>query len=611
VIVTDLFIAQFVPGISPLRVDSLNAANGVEVVKQLGVLGNDYLLRVTPAAPLDAIDMANRYHQDPLTAFATPDFIARNRAQAWIPNDELFAKQWHLDNPLNDADIDAPEAWDKTTGSSGTIIAVLDPDGFDVANKDLAENLIYAWSFAGCGPTDSYDVASPCGSGVFAGKVKHGTAVAGLAAARADNDEGVAGVCPHCGLMLIEMPLADAAMAQVVKLVTTKGAAVIANSWARDIVNAETAGAYDEAANNGRAVDLGSIVVWSVRDLDEDRCNGPMVDLAQMESAIAVGASNDLDQRAPPSGFGECLDLLAPGSVAKTSGGLATSVPGLTTTDQTGAKGYNNLEPNLIPCAFTEPTTGLNPLAYTRCFSGTSAAAPVVAGVAGLMLSLKPCLKRTQVQEILRNTADKIDAAAAAYDAVTGLSKTHGAGRVNAAAAVAAAAAATCTALTVVPEPEPEPEPDGVGVEIGTRVGLTGLWGGIDRTIINVPGGGPLAEPVLYVAWPLGPSVQVQVQLGGGLWTGGPSPDERLLVAALQPELAVGSFFVGPSVAARVLQIGTGPTQTDFAAGIAVGYRLLPLPFLALRLEGRYRRWFTTPVTDELGLALAVGVVLN
>jgi hypothetical protein len=237
-----------------------------------------------------------------------------------------------------------------------------------------------------------------------------------------------------------------------------------------------------------------------------------------------------------------------------------------------------------------------------------------VSGVAGLMLSLRPCLKRSQVQDLLNATADKIDAAAAGYDAVTGHSKTHGFGRVNAAAAVEAADGATCAAQAqfVAPDDQVPPvEPEPPALELGSRFGFTRLWGGVDRAVVTLPGSGPLSEPVIYAVWWANPTISLQLQLGGAIRTGGPTPNEKILVAAAQPEADFGGFYGGPNLAMRVQSVGAGPATTDFAAGVALGYRALPLSFLALRLEGRYRRWFTTPAIDEVGLALAVGVVIN
>ena len=96
----------------------------------------------------------------------------------------------------------------------------------------------------------------------------------------------------------------------------------------------------------------------------------------------------------------------------------------------------------------------LNDENYTNCFGQNSAAAPIVAGVAGLVLSVNPNLERTEVEDILRITAEKIEASEAGYSpvppSVLGFSKTHGYGRVNALGAVSEAKATAPSETTYV-----------------------------------------------------------------------------------------------------------------------------------------------------------------
>ncbi len=68
---------------------------------------------------------------------------------------------------------------------------------------------------------------------------------------------------------------------------------------------------------------------------------------------------------------------------------------------------------------------------YTDKFGGTSASAPLVAGIAALVLSIKPSLRSAQVRDILSESCDKIDPQNAKYDD-SGFSITHGYGRINA-----------------------------------------------------------------------------------------------------------------------------------------------------------------------------------
>ena len=612
VVVTDEFIVEFLPGVTRTQIDSLNELLGVDTLKQLNVLANDYLLSATPASSLDALELARLYNENPLAVFASPNFIARNRERGVLPaEDDLYASQWHLHND-NDADIDAPEAWNMTRGSSNIVIAVLESSGFDVGNADIAANLFHAWSFAGCSATASFSTSSPCGQAIYTGKLRHGTAVAGLAAARGDNGEGVSGVCPDCSLMLIEMPVSDAAIGATVDYAVAKGASVINNSWGRDITNTYTVAAFNKAATTGRGGVKGTVVVWGVWNKSVDRCVGDETELASMPTGIAVASSNNLDLRAEPTGLGDCIDLLAPGYVALVqSNGDIVSRQGLTTTDRRGAEGYNHLNATPMECLFDEPTSEVNALDYTRCFSGASAAGPIVSGVVGLMLSLRPCLTRAEVQQILRETADKIDPAAN-YDLVTGHSPTHGYGRVNAAAALTAAGAISCPGGGGSSSATP-PSVQSTGIEAGVRVGLTVLTGSTsDEAIINVPGGGPLARPVLYVDWFLASFLFLEGQLGVSKTVNSGLPDESSLGAVLQPSLlynfGVMSLYAGPNVGLDRLTVGGGPPTNRWGFGGALGLRFKLRPFLAMRVESLLRQW-SAPDATETGLAIGVGVV--
>lgn len=138
---------------------------------------------------------------------------------------------------------------------------------------------------------------------------------------------------------------------------------------------------------------------------------------ASIGSTIAVGASTDWDYRSHYSQYGATLDIVAP-----SGGGYAS----ITTTDRTGAAGYNSSSD------------------YTSAFSGTSAATPLAAGVGALLLSRNIDLTTADIRAILRNTADKVggDNGLTAYDS-SGFNQFYGYGRINAASAVTAVNAAS------------------------------------------------------------------------------------------------------------------------------------------------------------------------
>jgi len=146
------------------------------------------------------------YHKDPDVLYAEPNYIVHTFTE---PNDPLFPQQWGLWNTGQQggtpgADINAPQAWNITTGSSNVVVTVVDT-GIDYNHPDLAANI---WS----APTSftqtyaQYTYNCPAGShGYSPGAANpsacdpmdvdgHGTHVAGIIGAVGNNGLGVSGV---------------------------------------------------------------------------------------------------------------------------------------------------------------------------------------------------------------------------------------------------------------------------------------------------------------------------------------------------------------------------------------------------------------------------------
>jgi len=352
---------------------------------------------------------------------------APEQVRRHVPNDPLFAQQWPLDNSGQgggtvDADVDAPEAWAITRGSPSIVIAVLD-DGVQLDHPDLAPNIAAAGrDFRADAPratAAAQDVTD-----------RHGTAVAGVVAARGDDGIGVTGICPRCRLLPIAVDGVDnpvsTATADAVRWAVSQGADVINLSWGYARAHASRAdaalrAALEDAASQGRG-GRGTLIVVGATNHAVDNCAGPTFDLAALDSVLAVGVADFLD-RIGGAGFGPCIDVLAPSTPE-----LETTL-GVLTTDRTGIDGHTGAD-------------------YHETFGGTSAAAPLVAGIAGLLLSLNPDLTRVELQQLLEQTADKIDAANAAYD-IRGFSDRAGFGRVNAARALVPNVSVVVTPSTV------------------------------------------------------------------------------------------------------------------------------------------------------------------
>ncbi|SCX56916.1 S8 family serine peptidase [Nitrosospira sp. Nsp1] len=473
-LLSDEFVVQFRPDAKPEAIKKFNADNAVAVVMKNPYAENQYLLTVTSGSEADALEMANRYQQaKELVEFAHPNFIRPIEVRETVPNDTLFPNQWHHRNTGQsggtvDADVDTSWAWDINQGAPGTVIAVID-GGFDLNHPDLAPNLwvnpvdvpngadddgnnliddINGWDFTACDATPGAGCGDNNPTGPDTNFGRHGTAVAGSAAARGNNALGVTGSCPNCSLMLIRIGGASGAFSNALAFgyAQQSGAAVITNSWGYAIggpVTAAEVTAINNAATLGRG-GLGSVVFFAMNNPNVNDCIGVNPDISSLASVIAISRATNRDQF-DFSGFGNCMDLLAP------SAGLTTVTSGrgtlwATTTDMVGAAGYNNnATSGNCPTVEAGPPPA-NARDYTACFNGTSFATPLTAGIGGLVLSSSPTLTRIQVQQLLQDTADRIEDSTGSYADTNGFSSpaaghaTHGFGRVNAFEAVRVAA---------------------------------------------------------------------------------------------------------------------------------------------------------------------------
>jgi len=407
-------------------------------------------------------------------------------------------------------------------------------------------------------------------------------------------------------LMLIRTGPSPAAAASAIRYAWEMGADAINLSWGASS-HPYTVAQIQNASSLARS-GKGAVVTIAMVDADQDIC---ATDISGTAVATSVGGSDDFDVRGTRSGRGSCIDLLAPAWIANVAPQVSAAdgtttydhVSGIVTADRTGNPGYNDALPEPVGCKLAEVTSTRD---FTRCFSGTSAAAPMVAGVVGLMLTLRPCLTRAQVQEILYTTADKIDGVAAAYDAVTGHSTTHGYGRVNAAAAVAATAAleSDCTS-----PPTTSAEP--ARFELGARLGATSVTNTTDHTIVSGPGAGPMGDPVFYADAFIGNTWMIELQVGWEkVFNTAPTPDETHFAVAIQPAVFIppgSGLYFGPNLAVR--HVSSVSPSTTTGLGLAVGWRYLLKPFLAVRIEGLYRHW-TSQSLNEVGVAVGLGVVL-
>jgi len=358
-----------------------------------------------------------------------------------IPNDPYFREQvslyakggrgsWLRNSPRTARDtatiapgltLDAPRAWALTTGSRDVVVAVLD-DGFFYRHEDIADNVwhnpgetgtdanglaretngvdddangfvddVVGWDFAFNDPDPDHYVFD----GMDRSRVQpywHSISALGIIGARGDNGVGVAGINWVVSLMLLKIG---------------------AQGTRRGEVDTARVGRAAQAIRY--AVDNGARVInWSgYVDLRDPARLTPLreaVAYAAVRGVLLVtGAGNDgkdLDQDQNCS-FPQCFDFPNQIRVAEASwdGGLYRyTVGGQTRGSNYGAR---RVEIAAIGVNFT---TGLrNGAEIYAVGGGTSDAAPVVAGVAALMLSVRPTLTAAELKAALIASATPLE----------------------------------------------------------------------------------------------------------------------------------------------------------------------------------------------------------
>ena len=351
-------------------------------------------------------------------------------------DDALFPLQWHLENTRQrdlprmqvGADIHARAAWQITTGDPDVIIAVLDT-GLDLGHPEFADEGKIVAPF---NTTDlSADPAPPANELNSA----HGVACAGLAAASQSGTTGVVGVCPDCSVMPIRMLAGygyttDTAVVDAFVHARDEGAAVASCSWGFFGTYPPRAAlaALASFVEEGRG-GLGAVALFAAGNTGSEAFPH---DVSLEPRVLAIGGTGADDERAAYSSYGPGLDVMAPTGhrFEDETGEPLLLAPMLVTSDRPGADGYN---PALD--VDHDPGTVLD-TDYTAVMDGTSGATPIAAGLAGLVLSMRPELRYEQVHALLREHAAQVGDVV--YDE-RGFNPYYGHGRIDAAATLLAA----------------------------------------------------------------------------------------------------------------------------------------------------------------------------
>lgn len=387
---------------------ALSATAGASLTHSRRMSGEMQVLRLPRAMSVaEANVVAQQLSQDPSVEGVELD---RWVQPLLVPNDPSYPQQWHLHEAASEiAGANLPAAWDLSTGAGGLTIAVVDTgliahsdidgDGRRAPGYDFISDRFIANDGDGrdADPTDPGDWVAPedVGGHPLCAAAEpsswHGSHVAGIIGAASQNGLGVAGVnwnsqllpvrvLGKCGGYLSDVldgtrwaaglavpgVPANPHPARVINL--SLGANTACSSFIQAIMNEVLAtGAVVVAAGGNSAGDAGAVAPGN--------CAG----------VIAVGAVDRLGNRAYYSSTGSTISLSAPG----------------------GGQFFVNDSRGILSVLNTGSTApDASPTGDRYAFlQGTSMAAPHVAGVASLMLSLNPALTPDQVRRKLRATA--------------------------------------------------------------------------------------------------------------------------------------------------------------------------------------------------------------
>ena len=467
--VTDQLIIKFAENVTNApeavqsRVATLSSLAGTALNYQHEISDGAHLLKLQQKLDANQLNVLLQKLRDNAVALGIKSVeLDEIRYASIAPNDTSYSQQWDMQAASSGSyGVNAPAAWDVTTGSANYVVAVVDT-GVRLNHTDLAGRTVQGYDFVhdaqvgndGSGrdtdPNDPGDwiTAAESAAGYFEGcsltsSSWHGTHVAGTIGAAGNNGTGIAGINWQSKILPVRVLgkcggydsdiIAGVRWAAGISI-----SGVAANTFPVRVINLSLGG-YNSGCNPNspdsnackcpaewqsainEVVTKGVVIVVAAgnenvaaRAAVPNNCSG----------VISVAATNKQGSRASYSNYDSSVTIAAPGGES-TDGILSTVDSGVR---QPAGPAYDE-------------------------YSGTSMAAPHVAGIVSLMVSVNPALTPAQLSQMLRSSITAFPAGS------TCSTSTCGAGIANAANAVVAARNSLPVTATPVPTRTPGPPP--------------------------------------------------------------------------------------------------------------------------------------------------------
>ena len=414
------------------EISSIINQYNLELIRTIPYLNSTFILSTKTQANYNILNICEQIVQSGKVEYAEPNIYSTVVEDSVTPSDFLFPQQWHISTS------NISSAWsilnginpDITFGSPNIIIAVVD-SGIDANHPDFNGRLsngnskiykVYDFANMVSNNDDLDGTHGTCCAGVAAGCINNPSELTG-------ENEGVAGAAGNCRVMGIRYPggapestfaaaylwaagfdpnSSISGIPSIPGFPTpiNPGADIITNSYGaftRSPISGVMADTFNFLTTNGRN-GKGTLLFFSAGNANTDfTLERPWASYNKTVAISASSLANDAstEVRATYSNYGGIgiIDTCAPSHDEYVGGSPLHNPPFHHAITTATIRGRGDLPGH----------TGGN-LNYTSAFGGTSSATPLSAGIAALVLTANPDLNWTEVRDILRDTAVKIDA---------------------------------------------------------------------------------------------------------------------------------------------------------------------------------------------------------